>query len=76
MLYKILEWVWSLFPDHCEMPDCSKRGVRGNENLVDGKVICDYCYTRLYINDKTLHEELVTQLRDHKRRSSEHPRDL
>jgi len=32
-----------LFPDHCEVCKGEKGGVRGNENYVDGKVMCDYC---------------------------------
>jgi len=32
-----------LFPDNCEVCKGEKGGVRGNENCVDGKVMCDYC---------------------------------
>jgi hypothetical protein len=32
----------------CEMPNCSRKGVRGNENRIDGKVMCDYCHSRLW----------------------------
>lgn len=40
----MLEWLWSLLPDKCEMPFCKRKGVRGNENVVDGMVMCDYCH--------------------------------
>jgi len=44
---KLFEWLWRLLPDRCEMPGCLRLGVRGNENIVDGKVVCDYCSCRL-----------------------------
>jgi len=53
VLAGILEWMpipnrwkqelWSLLPDYCENPECSRRGVRGNENVVGGHVLCDNC---------------------------------
>lgn len=30
--------------DNCEICHGSKGGVKGNENVVDGKIICDYCH--------------------------------
>ena len=30
--------------DDCEVCHGTKGGVPGNENIVDGKVICDYCH--------------------------------
>jgi len=38
-----IEWLWNLLPDECEIPNCSRHGVRGNENVIDGKTMCDYC---------------------------------
>ncbi|ARB14473.1 hypothetical protein Ccr5_gp253 [Caulobacter phage Ccr5] len=29
--------------DDCEVCHGARGGVRGNENIVDGKVVCDYC---------------------------------
>jgi hypothetical protein len=26
------------------MPHCSRLGVRGNENIVDGRLMCDQCH--------------------------------
>lgn len=40
----VLEWLWGLLPDRCEMPGCKRLGVRGNENIVRGRVMCDYCH--------------------------------
>jgi hypothetical protein len=47
---RFLEWLWILLPDRCEMEDCSRRGIRGNESIVlwDGwpggrRLMCDYC---------------------------------
>jgi len=39
----IIERLWRLLPDKCEGRDCKKKGVRGNENVIDGKVYCDDC---------------------------------
>ena len=36
-------WLWGLLPDNCECKYCCKLGVRGNENIIDGVVMCDYC---------------------------------
>jgi hypothetical protein len=32
--------------DNCELCHGASGGVRGNENIVGGKVICDYCHAR------------------------------
>lgn len=39
-IYKL----WRMLPDKCEMTECCGAGVRGNENRVDGLVMCDYCH--------------------------------
>lgn len=44
----ILWWTLpeSLFrklPDRCEVCHGDRGGVRGNENLVNGTIMCDYC---------------------------------
>lgn len=39
----LFEWLWRFLPDKCEMPGCSRKGFRGNENRVDGRIMCDYC---------------------------------
>lgn len=31
------------YPDNCEVCKGAKAGVRGNENIVDDVVMCDYC---------------------------------
>lgn len=33
-----------LAPDKCSICHGSKGGVPGNENIVDGVVMCDYCH--------------------------------
>jgi hypothetical protein len=33
----------SFLPDRCEDPTCSGLNVRGNENIVDGRILCDDC---------------------------------
>jgi len=43
---KLLEWLWRLLPSRCEI--CrGKRGVRGNEQLIEGKRMCDYCHAAM-----------------------------
>ncbi len=45
---KLLDWLWSLLPDRCEVPGCSRQGIRGNENWITGLgLTCDYCCSRL-----------------------------
>ena len=46
-----LEWLWSFLPDRCEMPGCCRRGVRGNENVIDGKIMCDYCHANKMLDE-------------------------
>lgn len=40
---KIFCWAWSLLPDNCEVCHGKQGGVKGNENVMDGKVMCDFC---------------------------------
>ena len=48
------EWFWSLLPDTCEIDDCCRKGMRGNENLIYPwddlpefyVVMCDYCNSK------------------------------
>jgi hypothetical protein len=39
--------VWQLLPDKCEMPGCCRQGRRGNENRINGKIVCDYCHVKM-----------------------------
>jgi len=41
---RLYEWLWGFLPDRCEMPGCKRQGVRGNENIVNGRTMCDYCH--------------------------------
>lgn len=54
---QILQWVWKWLPDECEVRDCCRKGMRGNENIIypfkdddllkDFYIImCDYCSMR------------------------------
>ncbi len=38
-----IESVWRLLPDQCEGEGCPRQGVRGNENRVGGRLLCDDC---------------------------------
>ena len=57
------EWLWGLLPDNCEAEGCCRLGVRGNENRLEGMVVCDYCdddrLTRRY-NEASKTRKLVT----------------
>jgi len=39
----ILEFLWVCLLDDCEICRGESGGIRGNEQIVDGKVMCDYC---------------------------------
>ncbi len=39
-----LRWLWGLLPDRCQVRGCRRRGVRGNENIVDDRLVCDGCH--------------------------------
>lgn len=54
---QILQWIWKWLPDECEVRDCCRKGMRGNENIIypfkdddllkDFYIImCDYCSMR------------------------------
>ena len=34
---------YEMYPDNCERCAGLWGGVRGNENVIDGRVLCDYC---------------------------------
>ena len=55
-----VEWFWRLLPDRCEMPGCDRRGVRGNENVVDGLLMCDDCHARRIIDMRTKGQDWPT----------------
>lgn len=40
---KFAEWFWNLLPDKCKVNGCRRMGIRGNENRIEGSIICDYC---------------------------------
>jgi len=44
--YIFLEELWSKLPDECEVEGCERKGVRGNENIVKGIIMCDYCNSK------------------------------
>jgi len=41
--HRLIEPLWALLPDKCQMSECRRNGVRGNENVIDGKILCDDC---------------------------------
>ena len=57
----IREFFWAFLPDECEVSDCCRQGVRGNENIIYpfpeeqsfGIIVCDYC------NSKYEHGEVL-----------------
>jgi len=46
-MFRVIEWFWRLLPDRCEMYGCSRRGVRGNENVIHGKSVCHDCHAAI-----------------------------
>lgn len=45
---RLFEWFWGLLPDRCQMPSCSRKGVRGNENRIAKLIICDDCFAKWF----------------------------
>jgi hypothetical protein len=43
MWSRLARWLWGLLPDKCEQCGGAKGGMRGNENVINGRVLCDYC---------------------------------
>ena len=39
----LMSRIWSVFPDKCEVCHGESGGIRGNENIVRGITMCDYC---------------------------------
>lgn len=46
-LRKIFERFWALLYDRCEWCHGRMGGIRGNENVVNGRILCDYCHAKL-----------------------------
>ena len=44
--------------DKCQVCLGRKGGVRGNENVIDGVVLCDYCLCELKRRAQGIHELL------------------
>lgn len=36
--------IWTLVPDKCQVDGCCRKGIRGNENVIEGVITCDYCH--------------------------------
>ncbi len=45
------------YPDNCVICKGTKGGVCGNENIIDGKVMCDYCHAEAMLKPKPENEE-------------------
>jgi hypothetical protein len=66
----IREWLWGFLPDQCEVDECRRFGMRGNENIVypfpmvypDMHIVmCDYCNSR-YDSGEVLHVEGINYM--------------
>jgi hypothetical protein len=42
----VIDWLWRFLPDRCAVWACDHFGVRGNENIIDGTLMCDNCSAR------------------------------
>jgi hypothetical protein len=50
LLYRLVpRFIWRLLPDKCQVEGCCRQGVRGNENRIDGRIVCDYCHYQMII---------------------------
>ena len=46
------EWLWSFRRDNCQFCRGTQGGVLGNENWVDGLLMCDYCHAEILERDE------------------------
>lgn len=46
---QIIEYLWRMLPDRCQIPGCERKGRRWWENEEDGKYVCDYCSVRYFL---------------------------
>jgi len=44
---RAVEWVWRWLPDRCQMPDCKRKGIRGNEVMFGQMRMCRDCHEKL-----------------------------
>ena len=56
----LFERLWRMLPDKCEICKGRKGGVRGNENVVHGKLMCDYC-SMIASNEQPLNHWMLKQ---------------
>ena len=48
----LFEWFWRFLPDKCEGAGCSRKGVRGKEQVLYGITMCNDCYAKI-LNDES-----------------------
>ena len=55
--------IFKLFADECDICHGTKGGVKGNENIVSGQKVCDYCHSdKSYFNQDR--ESLVSAIKE------------
>jgi hypothetical protein len=59
----ITNFLWRQLPDKCSMPYCSRLGVRGNENIVDGRLMCDQCHAIHFLRCSSANDFAATMER-------------
>ena len=59
----ITNFLWRQLPDKCSMPHCSRLGVRGNENIVDGRLMCDQCHAIHFLRRSVANDFAATMER-------------
>ncbi|PHS61752.1 MAG: hypothetical protein COB09_16930 [Thalassobium sp.] len=50
--HRIAQFLWSFRPDNCEVEGCCRKGALGNENVIDGVIVCDYCHMKTMTANK------------------------
>ena len=46
-LYALREISTAIFGDKCEICEGKMGGIRGNENIINGRLVCDYCHANM-----------------------------
>lgn len=57
-------WVMECLPDNCQVCGGREGGMLGNENIVDGVIMCDYCHAIDMVRKEQIARETVFNSRD------------
>ena len=59
----ITNFLWRQLPTNARCRHCSRLGVRGNENIVDGRLMCDQCHAIHFLRCSSANDFAATMER-------------